>query len=84
MNFIKLEKITGFILSLIILASIGLLVSGVKFEVKPFFLLFTYLIAAINIVLSTYNRGGKANRTISIILSAVLIAGLGLGLIAFI
>lgn len=84
MNLIKLEEVTGFILSLIILVSVGLLASGIKFEVNSLVLLLVYIIAAIKIVLSTYNRGDKVNRIISSISGTVLMMGLILGIIAFI
>ena len=82
-NLIKLEKISGFLLSVIILGGFGFLVSGGKFELNEYVLLLTYILAAINIVLGVYNRGGKANRTISIILIAILMVGLILGMFAF-
>ncbi|HFE3207840.1 TPA: hypothetical protein ACF3H7_003619 [Providencia stuartii] len=82
MNLIKLEKITSFILAIVIFATIGLLLSGKQFSIEIPVLLLVYVVAAINIVLQTFNRGGRVNRILSAILAFVLIVGFGLGVFA--
>lgn len=82
MNLIKLEKITSFILAIVIFATIGLLLSGKQFSIEMPVLLLVYVVAAINIVLQTFNRGGRVNRILSAILAFVLIVGFGLGVFA--
>lgn len=82
MNLIKLEKITSFILAIVIFATIGLLLSGKQFSIEIPVLLLVYVVAAINIVLQTFNRGGRVNRILSAILTFILIIGFGLGVFA--
>lgn len=82
MNLIKLEKITSFILAIVIFATIGLLLSGKQFSIEIPVLLVVYVVAAINIVLQTFNRGGRVNRILSAILTFILIIGFGLGVFA--
>ncbi|MEX9451346.1 hypothetical protein AB7Z60_18610 [Proteus mirabilis] len=62
MNLIKLEKITTFILAIVIFATVGLLLSGKKFSIEMPVLLLLYVVAAIHIVLQPFNRGGRVNR----------------------
>lgn len=82
MNLIKLEKITSFILAIVIFVTIGWLLSGKQFSIEMPVLLLVYVVAAINIVLQTFNRGGRVNRILSAILVFILIIGLGLGIFA--
>lgn len=82
MNLIKLEKITSFILAIVIFATIGLLLSGKQFSIEIPVLLLVYVVAAINIVLQTFNRGGRVNRILSGILTFISIIGFGLGVFA--
>ncbi|MFH6840985.1 hypothetical protein [Providencia sp. 2024EL-00732] len=82
MNLIKLEKITSFILAIVIFATIGLLLSGKQFSIEIPVLLVVYVVAAINIVLQAFNRGGRVNRILSAILTFILIIGFGLGVFA--
>lgn len=82
MNLIKLEKITSFILAIVIFATIGLLLTGKQFSIEIPVLLVVYVVAAINIVLQTFNRGGRVNRILSGILTFISIIGFGLGVFA--
>ncbi|HEK1205914.1 TPA: hypothetical protein ACQFL4_003312 [Proteus mirabilis] len=79
MNLIKLEKITSFIIAIVIFLTIGLLLSGKQFSINIPIILLIYVITATNIVLQIFNRGGKVNHIISAILAIVLIVGFILG-----
>uniref|UniRef100_UPI002B053F73 hypothetical protein n=1 Tax=Providencia alcalifaciens TaxID=126385 RepID=UPI002B053F73 len=75
-----LERLTSFIIAIVIFATFALILSEKHFSINMPVILLIYVIAATNAVLQTYNRGGKVNRILSAILATVLTAGFVMGL----
>lgn len=82
MNLIKLERLTSFMLSIIVFTLMGLFLIGKSISINMTGILFIYVVAWANIVLMTYNRGGKINRLLSQILFITLFIGFVLGVFA--
>ncbi|HAT5579006.1 hypothetical protein [Proteus mirabilis] len=82
MNLIKLEEITSFIIAIVIFSAIGMLLSGKQFSINMPVILLIYVITATNIVLQTFNRGGKVNHIISLLLATILVVGFGFGILS--
>ncbi|WIF74471.1 hypothetical protein QN092_21415 (plasmid) [Proteus vulgaris] len=82
MNLIKLEKITRFLLTIILLATICWILLGKELSINMPIVLLTYIIAAMNIVLTTFNQGGKVNHIISLLLATILVVGFGFGILS--
>lgn len=82
MNLIKLEKLTSFIIAIVIFSMIGLILSGKQFSINMPVVLLIYVITATNIVLQIFNRGGKVNHMISLLLATILVVGFGFGILS--
>ncbi|MDE9544116.1 hypothetical protein [Xenorhabdus bovienii] len=83
MNLIKLEKIVNFIFSVMGFVAIGLFITNKYLSISPIFFFAMYILAGLNIFLAIFNRKGKFNRILSIILAVTLIIGLGLSVFFF-
>lgn len=78
MNLIKLQKIIAIIFTVMIFVAIGLFFTNQYFSIHPAFYFILYVIAGVNLILMTYNRGGKINKIISAVIAALLLIVLGM------
>lgn len=78
MNLIKLQKIIAIIFTVMIFIAIGLFFTNQYFSIHPVFYFIIYVISGVNLILMTYNRGGKINKMLSAVIAVLLLVVLGM------